>query len=224
MSRRARPLPALVLISGRGSNMQAIVQRARAPHSSFDVRAVLSDRADAPGLAIARGLGIEAQAVTPEAGVPRLEYDRWLAAQIERLAPGLVVLAGFMRILGPAFVRRFAGRMLNVHPSLLPRFRGLDTHRRVLEAGEHEHGASVHFVTEELDGGPVVIQGRVPVLGDDTVATLSARVQAIEHRIYPQTVQWFAEGRLEQRGEQAYFDGRALLEPLGTEALKENSC
>jgi len=144
----------------------------------------------------------------------RVAYDHALADLVERYAPGLVVLAGFMRILDASFVDRFAGRMLNIHPSLLPRHRGLHTHRRVLEAGEHEHGASVHFVTRELDGGPVVIQAVVPVLPGDDEAALAARVLAQEHRIYGRCIGWFASGRLSFRDGAALLDGRRLDTPI----------
>jgi len=147
----------------------------------------------------------------------RTEYGRALADLVARFEPGLVVLAGFMRILDPTFVDRFAGRLLNIHPSLLPRHRGLHTHRRVLEAGEPEHGASVHFVTRELDGGPVVIQAAIPVRPGDDEATLAARVLAQEHRIYPQCIGWFAAGRLACRDGAVWFDGRRLDGPLRVE-------
>ena len=131
-----------------------------------------------------------------------------------RYRPKLIVLAGFMRILGPAFVREFAGRVLNIHPSLLPAYRGLHTHRRVLAEGQSEHGCSVHFVTDELDGGPVILQARVPVLPGDSEETLSARVQVQEHRIYPMVIEWYASGRLQWRDNQAWFDGKPLLAPI----------
>jgi phosphoribosylglycinamide formyltransferase-1 len=141
-------------------------------------------------------------------------FDAALRAAIERHRPGLVALAGFMRILGPAFVGRYHGRILNIHPSLLPQFRGLDTHRRALQAGVSEHGASVHFVTEELDGGPIVVQARVPVLPNDDPETLAARVLEQEHRIYPLAVRWFADGRLRLEPDGAWLDGRRLERPL----------
>jgi len=144
----------------------------------------------------------------------REAYDAALAAEIRRHDPHLVLLAGFMRILGSAFVQEFAGRMLNVHPSLLPAYRGLHTHRRVLAAGDRVHGCTVHFVSDELDGGPAVIQARVPVLPGDDEASLSARVQAAEHIIYPRAAGWFASGRLRLAGGVPELDGRALREPV----------
>jgi phosphoribosylglycinamide formyltransferase 1 len=214
-------LPIVVLVSGSGSNLRAIAERARAGTLPVEIRAVVSDRPDAPGLAWAARSGLPVAALAPAAFPDRPSYDRALAGLLERHAPALVVLAGFMRILGAEFVDRFAGRMLNIHPSLLPKYRGLDTHRRVLEAGDAVHGASVHFVTAELDGGPVVLQARVPVRAGDDVATLAARVLAEEHRIYPECIGWYATGRLHCRDGRAVLDGRALDRPLVREASDE---
>jgi phosphoribosylglycinamide formyltransferase 1 len=214
-------LPIVVLVSGSGSNLRAIAERARAGTLPVEIRAVVSDRPDAPGLAWAARFGLPVAALAPAAFPDRPSYDRALAGLLERHAPALVVLAGFMRILGAEFVDRFAGRMLNIHPSLLPKYRGLDTHRRVLEAGDAVHGASVHFVTAELDGGPVVLQARVPVRAGDDVATLAARVLAEEHRIYPECIGWYATGRLHCRDGRAVLDGRALDRPLVREASDE---
>jgi phosphoribosylglycinamide formyltransferase-1 len=148
------------------------------------------------------------------AGDDRAAYDRRLGELLTDIAPGLVILAGFMRILGDAFVAEYAGRLLNIHPSLLPKYRGLHTHARVLAAGEREHGCSVHFVTPELDGGPVVLQARIPVLSTDDEATLSARVQAEEHRIYPKVIDWYASGRLTWKDDAPWLDGRRLDAPI----------
>jgi phosphoribosylglycinamide formyltransferase-1 len=205
--------PAVILISGRGSNMQVIAEAALAGRLAIDVRAVLSDRADAAGIATARALGIETRVVAPRPGLERSQYDRELAAAVRGYAPQIVVLAGFMRILSAPFVEEFLGRTLNIHPSLLPKYRGLHTHRRVLEAHEREHGASVHFVTPELDGGPVVIQGRLKVRPGDDEKSLAARVQKLEHRIYPQAIAWLAEGRLRWNAGQLQLDGRPLAAP-----------
>lgn len=204
----------VVLVSGRGSNLRAIASRIDAGELPARICAVLSDRADAAALEWAAGQGIAALAVPRGKHADRETFDATLGDAIASHAPGLVVLAGFMRVLGPAVVDRFAGRMLNIHPSLLPKHRGLHTHRRVLEAGESEHGASVHFVTRELDGGPVVLQARVPVLPGDDEASLAARVLAQEHRIYPLVIRWFAEGRLRCDGSGAWLDGRRLAAPL----------
>ena len=214
MNGTAARLPVVVLISGTGSNLRAIVEQAGSGTLPIDVRAVVSDRAEAPGLAWAAGAGLTTVVVPPRGFTERASFDRALAAAVDRYQPGLVVLAGFMRILGEEFVDRYAGRLLNIHPSLLPKFRGLHTHRRVLEARERVHGASVHFVTRELDGGPVVLQARVPVRDDDDEASLAARVLAEEHRIYPLCIGWFASGRLRLEDGVAVLDGRPLHAPL----------
>jgi phosphoribosylglycinamide formyltransferase 1 len=206
--------PIVILISGRGSNMRALIERSRAADAAYSVAAVLSDRADAGGLEVARQLGVDARAVPRPAGSERAGYDRVLAAAIMEYSPSLIVLAGFMRILSAEFVERFAGRILNIHPSLLPKYAGLHTHRRALEAHDAEHGVTVHFVTEQLDGGPPVIQARVPVLPGDTETTLSQRVLIQEHIIYPLAVNWFCQGRLRCEAGKAQLDGRPLLEPV----------
>jgi phosphoribosylglycinamide formyltransferase 1 len=206
--------PIVILISGRGSNMRALIERSQAADAAYSVAAVLSDRADAGGLDIARQLGVEARAVPRPAGSERAGYDRVLAAAVTEYSPALIVLAGFMRILSAEFVERFAGRILNIHPSLLPKYAGLHTHRRALEARESEHGVTVHFVTEQLDGGPPVLQAVVPILPGDTESTLSQRVLIQEHIIYPLAVNWFCQGRLRWEGGKAQLDGRPLAAPL----------
>jgi phosphoribosylglycinamide formyltransferase-1 len=206
--------PIVILISGRGSNMRAIIERSQATDAAYRVASVISDRADAGGLEAAAQLGVEARALPRPTGSERADYDRLLAAMISGYSPALIVLAGFMRILSAEFVARFAGRILNIHPSLLPKYAGLHTHRRVLEAREAEHGVTVHFVTEELDGGPPVLQARVPVLPGDTEATLSERVLVQEHIIYPLAVNWFCQGRLRCEAGKARLDGRLLSEPV----------
>ncbi len=208
------PLPVVVLISGSGSNLQALIDGAQGD-LPIRVRAVVSNEPDAFGLERARRAGIETRVLSHRDFPSREAYDEALGRLIEGFDPGLVVLAGFMRILTPAFVARFRGRMLNIHPSLLPKFRGLHTHQRALDAGESIHGASVHFVTEELDGGPVVLQARVPVEPGDDANGLAARVLKQEHRIYPQVVRWFAQDRLELDAEgRPRLDGRSLDRPL----------
>jgi phosphoribosylglycinamide formyltransferase-1 len=210
----------VILISGRGGNMRALINHSHAAGAAYAVCQVFSDNPDAGGLEIARGLGVPAQALGGAKTADRATYDRALAAAIDACSPSLIVLAGFMRILSPQFVAGFAGRILNIHPSLLPKYAGLHTHRRVLAAHESEHGATVHFVTAELDGGPPIIQARFAVRADDDEATLAARVQALEHRIYPLAVRWFCEGRLRYDDGQALLDGRVLREPVqftGTE-------
>ena len=186
----------VILISGRGSNMEAVVRAARSEGWAARVAAVNSTRADAGGLAFAAAHGIPT-AVVPSKNYPdRASFDAALQHEIDRFAPDLVVLAGFMRILTAPFVAHYEGRMLNIHPSLLPAYPGLDTHRKAREAGEREHGATVHFVTAELDHGPMVAQARVPVLPGDTEDSLAARVLAEEHKLYPYAVRLFIEDRL----------------------------
>jgi len=186
----------VILISGRGSNMEAVVRAAQSEGWPARVAAVISNRADAGGLAFAAAHGIPT-AVVPSKNYPdRASFDAALQHEIDRFAPDLVVLAGFMRILTAPFVAHYEGRMLNIHPSLLPAYPGLDTHRKALEAGEREHGATVHFVTAELDHGPMVAQARVPVLPGDTEDSLAARVLAEEHKLYPYAVRLFIEDRL----------------------------
>ncbi len=210
----APPLSLVVLVSGRGSNLRAIDACIAAGELPARIRAVLSDRADAPALAWATESGIPARALPRRAYTDQAEFDAALGDAIVASSADLVALAGFMRILGPDLVARFTGRMLNIHPSLLPKYRGLHTHRRVLEAGDAEHGASVHFVTAELDGGPVVLQARVPVRPGDDEATLAERVLTQEHRIYPLAIRWYAEGRLRFDAGAAWFDGRRLDAPI----------
>ncbi len=213
-------LRVVVLVSGRGSNLKAIAAAADTGALPIRIAAVVSDRADAGALDWARERGIPAAVLSPRDFADRGAYGRALGDLVEGHAPQLVVLAGFMRILSDDFVLRFAGRMLNIHPSLLPRYPGLHTHRRALEAGDREHGASVHFVTPELDGGPVVLQARVPVLPGDDEDTLAARVLREEHVIYPRCVGWFAAGRLALRDGVVWLDGKPLDSPvvLGNEA------
>lgn len=191
----AGPLRVVVLLSGGGSNLQALID-AEASGLPIRIVAVIGNRAEAFGLERARRHDIPAELLSHRDYPDRESYDRDLARLIDGYTPGLVVLAGFMRILTPELVTRFQGRMMNIHPSLLPAYKGLHTHQRALDAGETWHGASVHFVTAELDGGPVVLQARVPVLPDDDAASLAARVLTQEHRIYPLAVGWFAAGRL----------------------------
>ncbi|MFA7618996.1 MAG: phosphoribosylglycinamide formyltransferase [Thiohalomonadaceae bacterium] len=204
-------LPIVVLVSGSGSNLQAILDAA-ARDLLVDVRAVISNRADCLGLERARRAGIPDVFVDPKAYAHRAAYDAALADVIDGFSPGLVVLAGFMRILSDDFVRHYQGRLIYIHPSLLPKYRGLDTHARCLAAGDREHGATVHFVIPELDAGPIILQARVPVLPGDTADTLAARVLEHEHQIYPQAIRWFAEGRLALRNGMAQLD----QEPIST--------
>ena len=211
-------LPVVVLISGGGSNLQALIDAQ--PEWPYRIVAAISNVGAAAGLERARRAGIPTEVLSHLGFADRATYDQALARVIDGYAPSLVVLAGFMRILTPAFVERYAGRLLNIHPSLLPKFRGLRTHHAALEAGEQEHGASVHFVTAELDGGPVILQARVPVLPGDDAQTLAARVLAQEHRLYPRVVGWFAQGRLRLAPDRrALLDGAVLGSPLRLDAL-----
>lgn len=187
----------VILISGRGSNMEAIVQRCAAEGWPARVAAVVSNRADAAGLQFAAAQGITTAVVSHKAFATREAFDDALAEAIDVHRPDLLVLAGFMRILGERFVRRYEGRMLNVHPSLLPMFPGLQTHQRAIDAGCKLAGATVHFVTAQLDHGPIVLQSVVPVLAGDDADALAARVLATEHQIYPRAVRWFVEGALQ---------------------------
>ncbi|WJW76061.1 phosphoribosylglycinamide formyltransferase [Thiohalobacter sp. IOR34] len=222
MSDDKEKCPIVILISGRGSNLQSIIDEAASGRLPVEIRAVISNRADAAGLERARAAGIETRVLEHGGFADREAYDRALAELIDSYHPALVVLAGFMRILSPAFVRHYRGRLLNIHPSLLPRFRGLDTHRRALEAGETEHGASVHFVTEELDGGPVFLQVVVPVRPGDDPERLAARVLEQEHRLYPEAIRWFAEGRIRlDDGERLLLDGKPLHEAARLAAEQE---
>jgi phosphoribosylglycinamide formyltransferase 1 len=186
----------VILISGRGSNMEVIVRRSVEEGWPARVVAVISNRPQAAGLDFARQQGLAAVAVDHQAYAQRSDFDAALAAAIDAHRPDLVVLAGFMRVLGAAFVQRYEGRLLNIHPSLLPAFPGLHTHQRALDAGCKLAGATVHFVTAELDHGPIVCQGAVPVLPDDDAQRLAARVLAIEHRLYPMAVRWFIDESL----------------------------
>lgn len=191
----------VLLISGRGSNMQAILD------AGIPVAAVLSNRADAAGLAIAARRGVATGVVEHRAYATREAFDAALAEAIDRYAPRLVALAGFLRVLTPRFVARYAGRLVNIHPSLLPEFPGLDTHARALAAGAKRHGCTVHFVTEQLDRGPIIAQAAVPVLPGDSEAALAARVLEQEHRLYPQAIRWFLDGALVIEGDRVRVKG-----------------
>ena len=204
-----------VLISGNGSNLQALIDAISAGQLHADIALVLSNRADAGGLARARQHGIATAVVDHRDYDSRSAFDEAMTAVMDQHgAPDTVVLAGFMRILSPAFVQHHAGRLLNIHPSLLPRYPGLNTHQRALDAGDTEHGCSIHFVTDELDGGPLIAQARIPVLANDNASDLSKRVQASEHLLYPQVVAWRAEGRLRLTDDGVELDGQ-ILPPQG---------
>ncbi|HFT5241294.1 TPA: phosphoribosylglycinamide formyltransferase [Yersinia enterocolitica] len=200
----------VVLISGQGSNLQALIDAQQQGRMSGQICAVFSNNAEAYGLERAELAGIAHHALDAKAYADRASFDAALAQAIDQYQPDLLVLAGYMRILSPAFVQHYAGRMLNIHPSLLPKYPGLHTHRQALENGDQEHGTSVHFVTEELDGGPVILQAKVPIFSDDTEDDVVERVQTQEHSIYPLVVGWFADGRLTMRDNTAWLDGECL--------------
>jgi phosphoribosylglycinamide formyltransferase-1 len=205
-------LPIVVLVSGSGSNLQAIIDDAQAD-LPVDIRAVISNKADAYGLERARKANIPTRVLEHTAFEDRPAYDQALMTLIDEYQPALVILAGFMRILTPSFVSHYQGRLLNIHPSLLPKYRGLHTHQRVLESGDRQHGASIHLVTEELDGGPLILQVTVPIEPDDDEASLAARVLTQEHIIYPTVIRWFAEGRLSVTNGVIEMDGVTLDGP-----------
>lgn len=200
----------VVLISGNGSNLQSIIDQCLAEKINGKVTAVISNKADAYGLTRAADASIPSHVVDNKAFSDRESYDQALKNCIEQYQPDLVVLAGFMRILTPEFVRFYQGKMLNIHPSLLPKYKGLHTHQRAIDDGESEHGASVHFVTPDLDGGPVILQSKVPVFEDDTEKDLAARVQQQELTMYPMVVSWFCNERLSMQADKALMDGKPL--------------
>ncbi|MBC3304002.1 formyltetrahydrofolate-dependent phosphoribosylglycinamide formyltransferase [Pseudomonas cedrina] len=200
----------VVLLSGTGSNLQALIDSTRTGDSPVRIAAVISNRSDAYGLQRARDAGIATRSLDHKTFEGREAFDSALIELIDAFNPKLVVLAGFMRILSADFVRHYEGRLLNIHPSLLPKYKGMHTHQRALDAGDREHGCSVHFVTEELDGGPLVVQAVVPVESNDSAQSLAQRVHTQEHRIYPLAVRWFAEGRLILGDQGALLDGQLL--------------
>ena len=211
-ARQDEPSRIVVLISGSGSNMQAIAESCAKKEINADIVGVISNRPDVLGLERAEQLELTTAVVDHTEYATREEFDVHMMRAIDEYSPDLVVLAGFMRILTPDFVRRYRGRLLNIHPSLLPKYKGLHTHQRALEAGDDEHGVTVHFVTEDLDGGPNAIQAVVKVLDDDSPTSLQQRVQQQEHVIYPIAVKWFVEGRLSMNKGDVYLDDQILPE------------
>ncbi|MDH3612133.1 MAG: phosphoribosylglycinamide formyltransferase [Gammaproteobacteria bacterium] len=203
-----------ILISGSGTNLQSFIDRAACGDIELDLSVVFSNRPEAFGLVRARSAGIATTCFEHGDFSDREEFDRAVAAKLDEWQPELLVLAGFMRILSPWFVEHYQGRILNIHPALLPAYPGLDTHQRVLDAGEKWHGSTVHFVTEELDGGPRILQGKLSVDSSETADELCARVQAIEHQIYPEAANWFGQGRLEFKDGSAWLDDKRLDEPV----------
>lgn len=210
----AMPLRVAVLISGRGSNLRALITAQRSGTLPIDIVVVASNKATAEGLRHAEAAGIATLALDPAPSPDRAHYDAELFSRVATYAPDLVVLAGFMRVLDAAVLAPWAGRIINIHPSLLPKYPGLHTHRRALEAGDALHGASVHFVTAELDGGPVLARSEIPIQPADTAETLAARLLPYEHALLCRCVQWIAHGRAQLRGDTLHFDGAPLSEPL----------
>lgn len=208
------PLPIAILISGRGSNMEAVARACREACIHARVVIVISDRPDAGGLAVARELGIETAVVARDTFPDRAAFESAVGKQIDAHGAEVIVLAGFMRVLSADFVERHAGRVINIHPALLPKYRGLNTHTRVLAAADTEHGASVHFATAELDGGPVVLQSRISVRPAENEHELAARVLATEHVILPRVLGWLADGRLTWRDGKGWLDGQPLDGPV----------
>lgn len=200
----------VILISGSGTNMVNLVEHCQSGRIHADVVAVISNNSDAGGLAKAAALGIDTAILSHRDFSSREAYDAELEALVQSYQPDLVILAGFMRFLTDTFVHSFAGRLLNIHPSLLPKYKGIHTHQRALDAGDSEHGVSVHFVTEELDGGPVILQAKVPIFEGDQAADLQSRVHEQEYRIYPLVVRWFCEDRLALKDAAVYLDGERL--------------
>ncbi len=207
-------MKAAILVSGSGSNLQSFIDQVADNRVDLEITVVMANRRDAYGLTRAKNSGIETACIEHGQFADRETFDRAVAKELDRFEPALIILAGFMRILSPWFVRYFHGKILNIHPALLPLYPGLHTHDRVLKAGDAHHGSTVHFVTDELDGGPRILAGRIAIRADDTADTLMSRVQAVEHQIYPQAAQLFAEGRVTYRDGNAWLDGQIMTDPL----------
>lgn len=204
----------VVLISGSGTNLQAIIDACKADGYPGEVVGVISNIATAYGLTRAKDANIDTSTLSHKDFDSREEYDQSLIKVIDKYQPDVIVLAGFMRILTPGFVQHFQGKLLNIHPSLLPKYQGLNTHQRAIDAGDREHGVSVHYVTEELDGGPVILQAKVPIFDGDLADDLASRVHEQEHRIYPLVVKWCCLKRVVMKEEKAFFDG-SIIPPSG---------
>lgn len=203
-----------ILISGSGTNLQAFIDRVASGALNLELSVVFSNKPDAFGLVRARDAGIATACIEHGQFANRDIFDRAVADKLDEWQPDLLVLAGFMRILSAGFVAHYAGRILNIHPALLPAYPGLDTHQRVLDAGDEWHGSTVHFVTEELDGGPRILQGRLPVVATESAEQLAARVQIVEHQIYPEAAEWVGEGRVKFCDGQTWIDGTLAREPV----------
>ncbi|MBA3582594.1 MAG: phosphoribosylglycinamide formyltransferase [Gammaproteobacteria bacterium] len=209
----------VILVSGNGSNLQAIIDACQQQRCHATVVGVISNNANAYALQRAQAAQIPTAYVDHRTYATREEFDQTLQLTIDTYASDLIVLAGFMRILTPTFVRHYAGRLLNIHPSLLPKYRGLHTHQRALDAGDSEHGSTVHFVTEELDGGPLIAQARIQICADDTAATLATKTQTREHQLYPRVIDWYAQGRLHLVNQHVVFDQQRLSQPLNLDTV-----
>ncbi len=207
-------MKAAILVSGSGSNLQSFIDQVADNRVDLEIAVVMANRRDAYGLTRAKNSGIETACIEHGQFADREAFDRAVAKELDRFEPALIILAGYMRILSPWFVRHFHGKILNIHPALLPLYPGLHTHDRVLKAGDSQHGSTVHFVTDELDGGPRIMAGRIAIRADDTADTLMSRVQAVEHQIYPQAAQLFAEGRVTYNDGNAWLDGKIMTDPL----------
>jgi len=205
---------AAIMISGSGTNLQAFIDQVADGRLDLDLAVVFSNKPDAFGLERARRAGIPTVSIEHGSFPDRDSFDRAVAERLDEFQPGLIVLAGFMRILGAGFVNHYAGRILNIHPALLPKYPGLDTHQRVIDAGDEWHGSTVHFVTEELDGGPRILQGRLRVRAGESAGELRDRVQAVEHQIYPMAAGWVGSGKAEYRDGETWIDGRPAAEPV----------
>ncbi len=214
MTKSRSGFSAAVLISGNGSNLQAFIDAVTARELDIELAVVISNKANAYGLSRANKAGVAAMTVPSIDYQNRADFEVALARAVDSYEPDIIVLAGFMRILTPSFVSRYAGRIINIHPSLLPKYPGLHTHQRVLDAGERWHGCTVHYVSEELDGGPAIIQGRVPVLDHDDEDQLAARVLEVEHKIFPRALALIANGRIRLEDAEVWYDGQKLLEPI----------
>lgn len=200
----------VVLVSGSGSNLQAIIDACATKHINGNIVAVISNKPDVYALKRAKNSHIPTHVINHKEYLSREAFDQVVAKQIDVYQPDLIVLAGYMRILTPEFVKHYAGKMLNIHPSLLPKYPGLHTHKRAIEAGDQEHGTTVHFVTEELDGGPIILQAKVPIFADDTEQDVIDRVLVQEHQIYPLVIKWFCDNRLSMQQGKAYLDNKEI--------------
>ncbi len=207
-------MKAAILVSGSGTNLQSFIDQVADKRINLDIAVVFSNRRDAYGLTRAKNAGIRTACIEHGDFGDREAFDRAVATTLDEFEPELIILAGFMRILSPWFVKHFEGKILNIHPALLPLYQGLNTHARVLEAGDTHHGSTVHFVTEELDGGPGILAGRIAVIPGETADELQSRVQAVEHQIYPQAAQLFAAGRITYKNGDAWMDGQILDTPV----------